>query len=91
MGDHVRIEGVERDRQDSGQSATEFSRPEEEYDTEEHGDEGDREACVEEDGVGIVTGQFRTGAVDEHIAHGPLLVSAFLPFCGGERKLQFEW
>lgn len=90
VGDHVRVKGIEGDCKKSGERSAKLFGPEKEYDTKEDGNESDGEAGEEEDGVSIVTGDFRSRAVHKHVPNGPLFVVAILPLRGLEGKSQFE-
>lgn len=86
VGDDIGIGSIERDRKESGKRPAELSGPDEDPEAEEDGEEDDRQARPEEDFVGIIAGDILLGAIDEHIADGPLFVDTGAPFAGLERE-----
>ncbi len=69
VGDDIGIKGIERDSDETSEDASEFSGPPKEPKAEENREDDDRQAREEEDGVGIVSSELWSRAVDKHVAH----------------------
>ena len=79
--DDVRIGGVEKKREESGDGTGELLRPAVNESAEEKRDEDNRHAGPEHDHVGVVA-----GFEDEPLAEHPLLVHSKTPFVGFDRE-----
>lgn len=90
VGDDIGIRGIERDSDETSEDASEFPSPPKEPKTEENREDDNRQAREEKDGVGIVTSELWSRAVDKHVAHQPLFVVAGLPGIGLNRKVKVE-
>mgnify|MGYP003478696720 CR=1 FL=1 len=88
VSDDIGVKGVESESNEASEYSAKGTSPQEEAKSEEDGKNDDWEAREEENRIGVITSDLRSGAIDEHIAHEPLFVVTSLPGIGFERKVE---